>query len=294
MKGEHDDHLSWPFRGTLIVQLINQKQVKQHVKHKIHFSDAHDDDVCGRVVSGIVTDIGMVARLGPAKSEFIKLPELLGSSDQTGYLHHNKLRFRIKQAVIYTSRMSSTMPKWAMSSEKCVAELTMTNFQKHRETEDVWFSPPFYTHGGGYKLCIVVYANGKYHGAGSHVSIYVHLMAGPNDDRLKWPLEAKITVQMINWKCDENHVQHTMDINRDHDVSKRVMGDSNVVVGGGTGWSNFISHKTLLDTTSEDTLYIEDDTIKLRVLDIQRWGKTGTSPTGMLNIILYIYIMGHV
>ena len=113
------------------------------------------------------------------------------------------------------------------------------------------------------------------------------MMAGPNDDHLKWPFGASITVQMINWKRDGNHVQHTVDIDHDTKASTRVT-SGKLSFSGGRGLSRFISHKKLLDTTSEDTLYIEDDTIKLRVLDIQCWGKTTTSPTGMLSIILYI------
>ena len=39
-------------------------------------------------------------------------------------------------------------------------EFTMTDFEKHKESSDKWFSPPFYTHTQGYKMCIAVYANG--------------------------------------------------------------------------------------------------------------------------------------
>ena len=288
MKGENDDCLSWPFRGTLTIQLINQKRDKQHAEDWIDYYDAHGDDVCGRVVNGKVTDIGMVASFGPAISKFIELGELLSPSDQTCYLQHNKLKFRIKQAAVYTSRVSSKIPKWATSPGKYVAEFTMTNFQEHRETNDPWGSPPFYTHNGGYKLCIAVYANGVDSGAGSHVSVYVHMMAGPNDDQLKWPFEAKITVQMINWKRDRNHVQRTVVIDCDDFASARVM--NQVASSEGTGWDNFISHEQLLDTTSEDTLYVEDGSIRLRVLDIQCWGKATASSTGMLNVILYLHM----
>ena len=118
---------------------------------------------------------------------------------------------------------------------------------------------------------------------------YVRMMAGPNDDRLKWPFEAKITIQLINWKCDGNHIRHTLVIDCDDAVSKRVI-DDGLTSAHGLGWPCFISHEELLDTTSEDILYIEDDTIKLRVVDIQCWGKAATSSTGMLSIILYMSV----
>ena len=280
MKGEHDEHLSWPLRGTLTVQLINQKHDTQHVEHKIKFSGVYSDDICGKVVNGIVTDVGIIARLGPAIGEFIKLAELLSPSDQTCYLHHNKLRFRIKHPVLYTSQVSSRRPNSTTSPGKYVAEFTMTNFQKYRVAKDAWYSPPFYTHDGGYKLSISVYANGVDRGAGRHVSIYIVMVASPNDDQLKWPFLGSITVQITNWKCDRNHVQRTLDIDPGDNVSKRVIGG--LICGHGTGWHTFISHQELLDTTSEDISYIEDDTIKLRVLDIQCWRKATTLTTGTL------------
>ena len=132
MKGENDDHLSWPLEGSLLVQLINQKHDKQHVGRRIGFSGVYGD-ICGKVVNGIVTDLGMIARLGPASDNFIKLAELRSPSDQICYLHHNRLRFRIQQVNIYTSKVSSRMAKWTTSPGKYVAEFTMSNFQRHLE-----------------------------------------------------------------------------------------------------------------------------------------------------------------
>ena len=266
MKGADDDHLPWPFRGSLTVQLIDQKLKGKPVEHRISFTNLDDESTSGRVINGKVLDIGMIANVGRSIPKFIELAELLNPTDETSYLHQDKLKLRVKEAVSYTSRVSSRVPQWAMSSRMSIAELTMTNFQKHREAGDEWVSPPFFTHDGGYQLCLSVYANGLLSGTGSHVSVYAQMMAGPNDDHLKWPFEARITVQMINWKHDGNHVQNTMDIDGDDNASQRVT-DSEVV-SGKTGWTHFISHKELLDPTSEDTLYVEDDTIRFRIPDI--------------------------
>ncbi len=38
--------------------------------------------------------------------------------------------------------------------------LTMTNFQQHKRDDDIWYSPPVYTHHQGYKICLSVDANG--------------------------------------------------------------------------------------------------------------------------------------
>ena len=55
-------------------------------------------------------------------------------------------------------------------------EFTMTKFDSYRETEQSWYSSPFYSHYGGYKLCIRLDANGDGRGKGTHISLYVSLM----------------------------------------------------------------------------------------------------------------------
>ena len=268
MKGEHDDHLSWPFRGTLTVQLINQKQDKLHVEHSITFTDADGDAVCGRVVNGRVIETGMIANEGRPVSRFIELADLLLPTDETCYLNQDKLKLRVKEVVVYASRVSSRLPHWATTSPgKPIAVFTMTDFQQHLKAGDEWLSTPFFSHDGGYKLCISAHANGLDSGAGSHVSVYVQMMAGPNDDRLNWPFEGTVTIQIINWKRDKNHAQEVIDIRRGDGASRRVTGIAHF--SGGTGRHQFLSHKKLLDTSSEDTLYVEDDTVRFRISDIQ-------------------------
>ena len=52
-------------------------------------------------------------------------------------------------------------------------ELIMTQYTTRI---DRWYSPPFYTGPGGYKMCIRVVTHGVGSGAGSHVSVTVYLM----------------------------------------------------------------------------------------------------------------------
>ena len=44
--------------------------------------------------------------------------------------------------------------------------------KQHITSEQEWYSPPFDTHPGGYKMCIKVYANGRGDGADTRVSVY--------------------------------------------------------------------------------------------------------------------------
>ena len=38
---------------------------------------------------------------------------------------------------------------------------TMNNFMEYKQINDNWFSPPFYTHPQGYKICLCIVANGE-------------------------------------------------------------------------------------------------------------------------------------
>ena len=79
---------------------------------------------------------------------------------------------------------------------KLQLDITMNKFEKHRKKGDMWYSPPFYSHVGGYKMCLKVCANGYGNGRSTHVSVGVNLMRGEFDDRLKWPFNGSITVKL--------------------------------------------------------------------------------------------------
>ena len=49
--------------------------------------------------------------------------------------------------------------------------IVMTDFTSLKESGVRWYSPPFYSHIGGYMMCLRVDANGHGSGAGTHVSV---------------------------------------------------------------------------------------------------------------------------
>ena len=75
-------------------------------------------------------------------------------------------------------------------------EIIMNDFEKHKKADDIWCSPPFCSHLGGYKMSLKVRANGLGDGKGTHMSVYIRLMKGEFDDFLKWPLQGEVTVQL--------------------------------------------------------------------------------------------------
>ena len=58
----------------------------------------------------------------------------------------------------------------------------MSNFNYYKKSAEEWYSPSFLSHTNGYIMCVRIAANGEDEGQGIHLSLYIHLMAGKNDD----------------------------------------------------------------------------------------------------------------
>ena len=86
----------------------------------------------------------------------------------------------------------------------------MKEYSKHKKARDTWYSAPFYTTPGGYRLCIGVETR-VYFGARVYVS--VHIVSGEFDSYLVWPLRASITIQLLNQNsATQNHFEKKFEI----------------------------------------------------------------------------------
>ena len=96
-------------------------------------------------------------------------------------------------------------------AERCLSSsflplvIKMENYWHQKHCRKPWYSPPFYTDPFGYKLCLCVYANGCCSGEGTHLSVYIHVMAGEFDDQLEWPIVEDITLELQNQLSDDKH-----------------------------------------------------------------------------------------
>ena len=146
----------------------------------------------------------------------------------------------------------------------------MTNFSRHKDSGEGWFSPPFYSHIGGYKMCLRVDANGWGRGSGTHVSAANYLMRGEYDYDLLWPFRGEITFQLINRRADEGHVEYTIDFD-DSALDRatcRVMDGERAPRGWGTDM--FISHSALQWNESWNTEYLcRSDSLEFRVTRVK-------------------------
>ena len=123
---------------------------------------------------------------------------------------------------------------------------TISRFRKRMITDDRWLSSPFYTHVGGYKMCLSVYPNGNDSiTRGKYVSVYIHFMTGEFDDHLNWPFSGAIFTltaicQRRNCCSRSVHLQLVKENTR-HIRSRQMDG----TFGYGYGLCKFLDHRYL-------------------------------------------------
>ena len=76
--------------------------------------------------------------------------------------------------------------------------ISMYNYKHFKSVDYTWHSEPFYTHRGGYKMQLQLNPGGFGVGKGTHLSFFVCIMRGENDDKLQWPFRGRVIVQAYN------------------------------------------------------------------------------------------------
>ena len=66
------------------------------------------------------------------------------------------------------------------------------NFDTERKNDAQIYLRPFYTHRGGYKLCMIVCCNGDHDAKDKWLSVYVSVLKGRYDTYLHWPLNCTV------------------------------------------------------------------------------------------------------
>ena len=169
-----------------------------------------------------------------------------------------------------TSHLPPPICRWLQNTPTCYPRspwvIKMITFQEKKENDEEWFSDPVYSHFGGYKMCLNVYADGCGDGKGTHVSVFIFLMQGDNDGNLKWPFRGTIKVSLLNQLEDGQH--HTEepwspDIDGSEDTSERVTEGERAE--NGWGLHQFIPHQDLSYSADKNCQYLKDDTLFFRV-----------------------------
>ena len=148
--------------------------------------------------------------------------------------------------------------------QQLYAKFIMTNFEKIRAKNELWYSPPFYAQR--YKLCLRVDANGY---RSEYISVFAFLMRGEFDEHLKWPFQGHVTVAMLNQLEDNNHTSHTMRFTEA--ISNCVIGrvTDGEMASSGWGCQNFIAHTDLNYKPAKNCQYLKDDCLHFRIVRVE-------------------------
>ena len=155
----------------------------------------------------------------------------------------------------------------------------VTNFTERKRSERLWYSPPFYTHPQGYKMCLRVDANGDGDGKGTHVSVYTHLMRGEFDDHLKWPFQGRVVLQFCNQLEDKRHCGHAISFSETEDLKAISRVTSGERAESGWGTSTLIAHKDLNFNPANNCQYLEHDHLRFQVITVESLSEPGEFPT---------------
>ena len=244
----------WPECDYYPVQCTNKcGKITKRQYHKAHISD----DCPLTVIDCDFSHVGCEAKL-PRKDMAAHLTENVVKHVSLHIVSYKQLKEENEQLKQQVAQLTQDLKQQQICTPICPAEFIMTNFKQHRIDDDVWHSPPFYTHPKGYKFCMSVAANGYEEYDGTHTDIGVYLMKGEFDDQLEWPFRGHIIIQLLSQE-DEQHRATTFSFTEtepDYDaIASRILTQ---MEGGKYGPISieFISHSDL------QPKYLKNDYLK--------------------------------
>lgn len=265
LKGEFDGDLTWPFLGIIVIQLTNWCESGEPYEKRLEFHRNVGENMSTRVTEG------EKAKNCFGYNDFIAHSDLIDFTNNAQYLLEDCLCVVVKEVVACSTPLIDRLPSWQDPIERWPHEFTVTRFSDRKRLSSVYYSLPFYSQSErGYKLCLSVYSDGDGPGKGSHISIYVHLMKGKDDDNVSWPFESKVTIEILNWRSDDEHIKEEICFDKDtgEKCGQRVLEESSTATATGWGKAQFSPYEDVI-CESEHKLYLQDDCLRIRVSKVE-------------------------
>ena len=151
---------------------------------------------------------------------------------------------------------SPTLP----SSDTSQVTLKLSSFTRLQAANQPWYSPAFETSKGGHTMRLEVYPNGR-DGLGTHISVYVFIVKGKNDDKIPWPFVGHVKVELLNQLNDSNHV--CLDFGEYKALSPQTT--DTVEVANSLGMPQFLPLPELRFKSAKKCQFLKNDTLYFRV-----------------------------
>lgn len=144
----------------------------------------------------------------------------------------------------------------------------MNKFKVKKTKNERWYSPKFFSHSGGYRLCLSIDANGNGESKGSHISMYIRLMKSHNDAHLTWPFRGELTIEVLNQLEDMGHFSKTILFDWKESDIRNTVATTPEASGRGWGYHDFISRAMLEYNATARTHYLKDDCVFVRIAKV--------------------------
>ena len=139
--------------------------------------------------------------------------------------------------------------------------IAFTGYQGKRKEGVSWYSPPYYTHLHGYKMCVRVWLGQSL----TVLHVYSYLLRGEYDAGLKWPFRGTVVVQLLNQLSDDNHYDHVFDYSQVNDSrSQRVT--SGERSGAKAPSTPYLPLTDLEYNSSKICQYLKNDCLKFKIV----------------------------
>ena len=167
--------------------------------------------------------------------------------------HEKEDREKHMDLSLATVKSLSEQHKTLSEGEAVIFQLP--EYASKKEKNERFYSTPFYTHPGGYKMYVRVDTNGNGDGKGTHVSLFTELLEGLYDNQLRWPFLGTVTYELLNQLGDNNHYK----------MVNIFIASRNMRVGSNRGYHKFVPHSSLGLNPATNTQYLLNDTLYFRV-----------------------------
>ncbi|XP_006037718.1 TNF receptor-associated factor 1 isoform X2 [Alligator mississippiensis] len=140
-----------------------------------------------------------------------------------------------------------------------VTDITLRRREAQTGQRLALYSPSFYTHRYGYKLCLKLFLNGDGAGAGTHLSLFLVVMRGEYDFQLQWPFQHKVTFSLLD-QSGQRHVSTSFRPLGTSSSFQRPVGKNNIA----SGLPEFFPLRQL--EAPSGATYLQEDTLVFQAL----------------------------
>ena len=122
---------------------------------------------------------------------------------------------------------------------------TVPNFEHYLKNNRAYKSEAFYSHPGGYKMCVNISPNSSGSYSGTHLHLCVGIQRGEFDDQLRWPFKGEVTVQVYNHTTEKWSNENTIVLTEEECGIEFVQRCVGVSSNWSWGYFDFLSHSEL-------------------------------------------------